>query len=95
MTKVVNLKKHTYDVYCGRAGRGHDGYFGNPYDISHGREKCIEMFKIYFYNRLDGDPDFKERVLALKNKVLGCFCKPLPCHCDVIADYLNNLGQNR
>jgi hypothetical protein len=30
-TVVVNLNKEPFDVYIGRAGRGQDGYFGNPF----------------------------------------------------------------
>jgi len=89
MTKVVNIRKDPYDIYCGRAGCGQNGYFGNPYSFKLGRAKCIAMFEQYFYIRLDNDPDFKNAVLALKDKILGCFCKPLDCHCDIIAEYLN------
>lgn len=30
MTKVVNIRKDDNDVYIGRAGKGQEGYFGNP-----------------------------------------------------------------
>ena len=30
-------------------------------------------------------------VVKLKGKTLGCFCKPYPCHGDIIAEYLNLL----
>ena len=30
-------------------------------------------------------------MLSLRGKKLGCWCKPDPCHGDVIIDYLNNL----
>jgi len=33
MTKVVNIKHSKYDVYCGRAGKGQDGYFGSPFHV--------------------------------------------------------------
>lgn len=29
-TRVVNLRREPYDVYIGRAGRGHDGYHAKP-----------------------------------------------------------------
>lgn len=32
-TTVVNIKTDSYDVYIGRAGHGHSGYFGNPFNI--------------------------------------------------------------
>ena len=46
---------------------------------------------IYFGNKIDNDPIFKARILELKGKTLGCFCKPNSCHGDIIAEYLNNL----
>ena len=89
MTTVVNIYKDRYDQYIGRSGKGQDGYFGNPFSNKTRREN-IEDFEVYFFNRIKKDPEFKRRVLELKDKKLGCFCKPQACHGDVIANYLNN-----
>ncbi len=91
MTTVVNLRKNKYDIYIGRAGRGHDGYFGNPFSSykDGGREKAIALFRDYFYNRLKIDPVFAEEINKLKGKILGCFCSPKKCHGDIIVEYLN------
>ena len=35
-TRVVNIREEDYDVYIGRAGRGMDGYFGNPFRLGAG-----------------------------------------------------------
>lgn len=90
-TTVVNIRKEPYDVYIGRAGKGKDGYFGNPVtmDVEEDRPLVLEWYKRYFYSRLKADPEFKRRVLELKDKKLGCFCKPKSCHGDIIAEYLN------
>ena len=90
-TQVVNIRFSAYDVYIGRAGHGKDGYFGNPYRLtgSEQRGATIERYKKYFNDRMQTDPEFCCRVHELKGKTLGCFCKPHPCHGDVIADYLN------
>lgn len=92
MTKVVNLYKDKYDVYIGRPGKGKEGYFGNPFALkpNETRDATIARYKEYFDNRILNDPEFKERVLELKDKTLGCFCKPHACHGDIIDDYLNN-----
>lgn len=93
-TTVVNIKTcFTDNVYIGRAGHGQDGYFGNPFKNST-RAINIAMYKMYFLGRLGIDPEFKRRVHELKGKKLGCFCHPLPCHGDVIAEYLNSLNDN-
>ena len=83
--KVVNLRKEKYEIYIGRPS-----IFGNPFSIAkYGREECIEKYKEYFYRRIKDDKRFKEAVLKLKGKTLGCFCKPEICHGDIIVDYLN------
>ena len=32
----------------------------------------------------------EEEVLKLKDKILGCSCKPLACHGDIIKAYLDS-----
>ena len=90
MTRVVNLRREPYDVYIGRAGKGRDGYFGNPFRLGSqtSRESVMADFRLYFFGRLLDDPEFRARVGALKGKVLGCFCKPAACHGDVIVEWL-------
>jgi hypothetical protein len=86
---VVNLRSDDYDVYIGRAGRGQDGYFGNPYrrgDVP----DVLGAFRAYFLDKIDTDPEFRKRVLGLRGKRLGCFCKPRPCHGDIIAEWVNS-----
>jgi hypothetical protein len=93
-TKVVNIALgHRYDVYIGRAGKGQDGYFGNPFRRVQGepRGSTLERFRVWFFNRLETDPEYKRRIHELKGKTLGCFCKPHPCHGDIIAEYLDSL----
>lgn len=91
ITAVVNIKNSNYDVYIGRAGNGEDGYFGNPIRLSavESRGSTLERYRQYFYERLKNDREFREKILDLKGKTLGCFCKPHACHGDIIANYLN------
>lgn len=95
MCKVVNIKSLSSGwqqddnyVYIGRRGRGHDGYFGNPFPLQGSREECLRKYTEWFHREVDRNPEFKNRVLALKHKTLVCFCAPLPCHGHVIAQYL-------
>lgn len=88
-TVVVNVESGAeYDVYIGRAGQGQDGYFGNPC-AGRNREEKIAAFKRYFEARVASDRTYRDRVLALKGKRLGCFCAPQSCHGDVIAAWLD------
>lgn len=76
------------------------GWLGNPIAL---HKKCLlcgeihtkngdtlPCYKQYFESRLK-DVDFKKSIKNLKGKTLGCFCKPKPCHCDVIKEYLDDL----
>ena len=56
--------------------------------------RLFKSFQKYFTERIEKDSEFKRRVLALKGKRLGCFCKPKACHGDVIADWLNKMEEN-
>lgn len=84
-TRVVNLHKESYDVYAGRGSR-----LGNKYIIGKdgNRPEVIEKYRADFYWRLENEPGFKEYVESLWGLVLGCFCKPLPCHGDIVVEYL-------
>lgn len=92
-TRVVNLYKEPYDVYIGRKGRGHDGYFGNPIVLKVGEPKgsTLIAYREYFYKRITEDSLFRSNILSLRDKTLGCFCKPNACHGDIIKEYLDNL----
>jgi len=84
-TTVVNIKHETYGVFIGRPS-----IFGNPYIIERDgtRKEVVELYRQYFLLKVARDEQFKKRILALKGKKLGCYCKPLPCHGDVIVEYL-------
>ncbi len=89
-TTVVNIRAEEYNVYIGRKGKGEDGYFGNQFDMRNfSRKKCLELYAENFYQRIKNDSIFREKILALRGKVLGCFCKPQDCHGDIIAEYVN------
>lgn len=90
-TRVVNLHREPYDVYIGRAGKGQDGYFGNPYPLRDEsmRDLVLEQWRKHFVHRIMTDPEFRWRVETLRGKRLGCFCSPKRCHGDVYVDYLS------
>ena len=78
-TQVVNIRREAFDVYIGRRGHGHDGYFGNPFRTPPlTREEALARYRAYFDERLKTDPQFRRRALALKGKRLGCFCARSP-----------------
>lgn len=95
LTGITDQPAHwpTSYVYIGRAGRGHDGYFGNPFPIGDGtpaaRARSLNQYGEYFQKRVNEDPEFRQRVLELRGKTLVCFCAPKECHGDTIITWLN------
>lgn len=91
-TRVVNIAKgEPYDVYIGRSCKNSDGYFGNPFVIGQNGDRAdvIKKFERYFAERIGSDPEYRHRVLELQGKRLGCYCKPLACHGDIIAEWVD------
>lgn len=82
-TTVVNLRNEPYDVYIGRGSK-----WGNPYYIPEdgNRETVIRRYKEYILSR----PDLLAALPELKGKRLGCFCKPLACHGDILKELSDN-----
>lgn len=79
-------------VYIGRKGGGE---FGNPYILGKDgdRAEVLAMYRAWFNFMLAAGEGFREKIEALRGKVLVCHCKPLACHGDVIAEYLNGGSQ--
>lgn len=79
MIKVVNKNKEEFDVYIGRGSK-----WGNPFVIgmSGSRKQVINMYREYILSK----PELLEDLHELKGKRLGCYCKPLPCHGDILKE---------
>ena len=80
MTRIVHCKKEPYDVYIGRPSK-----WGNPFRISKtmSRERAIMAYRIWL---LDNPLLVADIRRELKDKVLGCYCYPLPCHGNILAE---------
>ncbi len=82
---VVNLKTFDeYDVFIGRPSK-----WENPYRIGKDgtRKEVIEKYRFY----LTANRELMEDIMSLDGKVLGCYCKPLPCHGDVIVRVIEEM----
>ena len=92
MCKAVNLRVEAFDVYIGRAGHGQSGEFGNPFKVGvHGaRGECVVLFRQWFYSEQGRAMRARVREVIKPGMRLGCFCKPMACHGDVIAEYVNS-----
>ena len=96
ITRVINIKieteyqniKSTQDYeYIGRGS-----YWGNPYSMYDEGESRDEVIRKYEYDfTYDKFPNKeKSEIYKIAGKRLGCFCKPLSCHGDILAKYLNS-----
>jgi len=65
----------------------------NPFQVNkYGQDKCIDMYKEYIQTdtkKYDGKT-LLESLDELRGKTLGCWCKPDPCHGDVIVQLLKS-----
>ena len=91
-TTVVHFKKSDHDVYIGRGS-----IWGNPFThlttetkaqfIVATREEAIEGYRKWIKTQ----PELMKKIPELKGKILGCWCKPKSCHCDVLAELANSM----
>jgi hypothetical protein len=94
-TTVVNMKGHRDDpafsdvIYVGRAM--HRGGWrlaasplANPFRLGPdgSRAEVVARYREYLLAR----PDLLALLPALRGKRLGCWCAPLECHADVVAE---------
>lgn len=92
--QVYNYKIDEIPHGCARIMRS--SYWGNPYVIGKDgdRGQVIEQYRILMRYRLKCN---RERFVAKLTKLaqsngLVCCCSPLPCHGDVIVEFMVELG---
>jgi Domain of unknown function (DUF4326) len=91
-TRVVHGNKYPlYDVYIGRPSD-----WGNPFSHLESsvarfkvatREEAIEKYREWIKTQ----PQLLARLPELKGKILGCWCRPLACHGDILAEMADAL----
>lgn len=101
ITRVINIKHTAAYGTAKRSDRyeyiGRGSYWGNPHAAfvdGESREEVVRKFRYDFENDKFLNIDIT-RVHELAGKRLGCFCKPAPCHGDVLAEFLNGFDDGR
>ena len=76
-TRVVHCKKEPYDILIDRRTK-----WGNPFFIGKDgtRDEVISKYEAYIMNK----PELIQALPELIGKTLGCWCKPLACHGDIL-----------
>jgi len=78
--RVVHCKRAKYDVYVGRPSK-----WGNPFTIGRdgARAQVIAKYRAWILTQ----PALVEAARReLRGKVLACWCAPLACHAEVLAE---------
>lgn len=92
VTEVVNKdSSNDFDVYVGRGTP-----WGNPFPVGKQdgqfeRSESIALFRQHFEKNVLSNPSLHRGLLGLRGLRIACHCKPLACHGDVIASYLNGI----
>jgi len=82
--RVVNLRKERHEVNIGRGSK-----WGNRFVIGRdgNREEGIRKYRDWIMKN-----DYLLGCLGeLKDKVLGCYCKSLACHGDVLVELVEKM----
>lgn len=86
---MVHCKKEPYDIYIGRPSK-----WGNLYSHKEGTlakfkvdtvDESIEKYQYW----LESNHMLLHDLHELKGKTLGCWCKPGPCHGDVLVKFVD------
>lgn len=84
-TRVVHVRREPFDVYIGRPSK-----WGNPFVVGKDgtRAEVIEKYRTWLMrNQL-----LMSSLQELRGKVLGCWCKPLLCHGDILVELADTLA---
>lgn len=85
--RLLNVHDYPKGLPPGAMRIGRPGVWGNPFTVErHGRDRAIQLFRVYAENRLRRQPDWLK---PLEGKSLACFCTPLACHGDVLLELLD------
>lgn len=89
-TEAVNLYHGTYDTYVGRGNRKtgmEESIWHNPFRVSEEipQGEAVKLYEPYIRAKLADGSIPVEQLKRLKGKRLGCYCKPKPCHADVLV----------
>ncbi len=79
IARAVNKNNSPFDVFIGRPSK-----WGNPFVPGRDgkRDEVIAKYRAWVIRQ----PELVASLPELKGKRLGCFCSPLKCHGDVLAE---------
>lgn len=104
--RIMNMRHHNEFLKVPTYRIDRATVLGNPYYVGRDgtREQVIEKYRLWLpkqYGRdlpLNHIKEYLDAMLATAKRgpiQLACWCSPLPCHGDVIKDFLNDLVQTK
>jgi len=87
-TRVVNLRSgEPSDIYIGRANARYRlprSPWANPFRIGPDghQEQVLAKYRAWLMEQ----PGLLSQLPSLRGKILACWCKPLACHGDILAE---------
>jgi hypothetical protein len=101
---VVNKKGPGFKPNANQRYIGRGSLWGNPFThlpLSRTKaqfqvkteEESIVRFESWFRERLTNDLNLRQKLLELDGHELVCYCKPAPCHGDVLIKLIEELKQ--
>jgi hypothetical protein len=90
--RVVHCKKEKYDIYIGRPGP-----WGNPFTMrsEEDRQRVLARYKEWLEEQIEIGGIKKEDIISLRDKTLGCWCAPRPCHGDILLRAAERLERDK
>jgi len=89
MTRVVHVRKEPFDIYIGRAyAEFPESKWNNPFHVGFGGDRHTVIHKYWIH--LQENPELLSAIAELRDKTLGCWCKPRDCHGDVLVALADN-----
>lgn len=91
-TLVVNRRYEPYDIYIGRPSKWgnpftHRRYYQSDLKIVATRDEAVERYREWIKTQ----PQLLSALHELKGKRLGCWCAPLRCHGEILAELADAL----
>ena len=100
MITVVN-KRLAYEIKGEAIYVGRPSILGNPFTVQdYGHGHAIAVFRKWLWKQMQSNTEQRRELVRLAEKhkaghdlTLVCWCKPKPCHADVIKKAIEYLAQ--
>lgn len=92
-TPVVRMVVNVFNARCDVDIR-RPGIWGNPFIIGKDgtRQEVLDKYRVWITTSTDPKAEeLRQKLPRLQGKVLGCCCKPKPCHGDVLLELISKL----